>query len=193
MRRRQRSSPAKVVGAFVLLAVGVAVCIANLTQFGSAGAGPEPLLEPEPGDDAMPGGTGPDQLGDLLLQVGSYRQGTDVTPAFGARQVVAPGSVPAGETATVPTPRPAQFVAVPMAVTFVMVGSGLARACVDGQVVGVGARVAAGTVARIAKDRVEVTSPAGTLVYDLDDPLPRGHRVTAAQPAAGEPQGEADK
>ncbi len=188
-RRKKKDSPWKVVGAVAILLVGAVICYRSLA--GTAlppAAQSAPADEPLPEDGGEPVGDGEvrrSDLGDLLAVVGSYRQGAAVRSVFRAglpAAAVAPTPAPDVETA----PPIAELATdpVPMHVTFVMVHGPQSRACVDGQVVGVGSKVAAGVVLAIQDKGVQVRGQGRTLFYDLADPLPREFRAEAARRAA---------
>lgn len=208
---RRQASPGKVAFAVAALLLGVWVAFSGIA--GSLGPTPGPIdstqADPDEDGDATdePIGRRGARLGDLLLVVGSYRAGDELGKGYRAVEaaVVAtpqavPPAAPAGEVVSIAAPRPAEppravpgFEPKPMNVTFVMVGGELSRACVDGVIVGVGAKVAAGVITAIRHEGVEVRSGTLTLFYDLDGPLPREYRAEAARRAAApeNPQEEA--
>ncbi len=188
-RRKQTTSPAKVGAAVALLLLGGWMSLRGLGTLGApaplstAGGDVNAIRDEEPTDveGAAPVRT---DLGDLLLQVGSYRQGQKLGSAFRRLSPQPVASAPAGETAALAAAGGLAFEPVPMRVSFVMVGGDLTRACVDGIIVGLGATVAAGTITAIRHEGVEVQTHGQTLFYDLTAPLPREYRAEAARRSA---------
>lgn len=169
-KKRQRKSVHPLL-ALGLLALGVAVFAVNvapLLQGGDVGgsASPAPLAS----EDAAPEPAAEDELGDLLAQFGSYAPGTAVRQAFGRGDGIA--AAPAVETAPVAGAwqgdDPPQ-----LHLGFLMLGGAVARAVVDGAIVGIGDPVAGGSVAAIHKDCVVLRLGARTLTYDMDTAWPR--------------------
>lgn len=191
------TGPLRVVGAVALLGLGGAVF--GYRMLGGDGGGAVPMAKAEV-DDALDadaaGETGDSTaLGDLLVAWGSYRRGTPLVNPF-AVVTAAVRSVPpapAGEMARTAGPWPG--VDPPrMQLTFVLLGGDLARAVVDGNVVGIGDQVAAGAVVAIARDSLRVRAADRELTYDLTDPWPREFRaeLAARGPDSAGPAGGAN-
>lgn len=194
----QKPSRGRLVAACAALAVGAIVCAAGLAStFGGAptavhrqaATGAGPAVERGPAADG-PEADGPAAVGDLLAACGSYGGEGPVPhvfappgPAASPARTVRGGRSEAGAGLWEGPDPP------PLRVGFVLVADGVARAVVDGRVVGVGDRVAGGAVVAIARDHVQVRGAERTLTYDLTDPWPREFRTELLQRAAPPPGG----
>jgi hypothetical protein len=126
---------------------------------------------------------------DLLAAYGSFVPGTAVAQPFAWVPAVAPPA-PGGEVSTPAPDQPGEFRPVPLNVSLVLLAGRAARAVVDGQIVGIGDRVAAGSVRRITHAGIEVDASARTLFYELRRAWPRGYEPPAGPPAANEDKRE---
>jgi hypothetical protein len=181
--------------AVLLLAVGLLVFawkVVPLLRRADARLGPaDPAaLAPAAADDAE--GVDPEdgQLGDLLAQYGSYRPGTPVRCSFAGVDPGMPPAAPAGET--LPQGGGGWVGGDPpqLRVSFLMIGGPVARAVVDGVVVGVGDTVAGGRVTAIRADCVVLRAGARTLTYGMDASWPREVARELQQRAENDKTGE---
>ncbi|MGE3174639.1 MAG: hypothetical protein AB7O97_18550 [Planctomycetota bacterium] len=147
----------------------IAVTQAFATHSAVVGPADGLLRAPAPGGETA-GGT--------QLDVRAEPGGTRPRAADGAPPSV-DGDQPLASRWTGPPP-------APLHVTFVMVGADIARASVDGAIVGVGDELAgaAGTVVEIRREGIRVQTSSRSLFYELADPVPREYRAEAARRAA---------
>ncbi len=129
---------------------------------------------------------------DLLALCGSFERGKSVPDRFRSLAIVADASTtPAPGVEQMPQdsirwetePDPPEMV-----VSLTMRTGGVARASIDGAIVGVGDRVAAGEVTRIEEHGIEVDTGRYRLFYDMDMPFPREFRAELARRLAEQEQ-----
>jgi hypothetical protein len=174
------------VVALVLLGLGAVVfgrslvgSATTLTPITATRSDDEPIA-PEPSPDDAPGV-------DLLAIWGSFRVDQAAANPFSPSVVdgfpAAPGGAAPPPAATGDREdRPPR----PLDVSLVLMAERVSRAVVDGQVVGIGDRIAAGTVHAIARTGIEVDDGRRVWFYELRTPWPRGYRPPTADAERGE-------
>lgn len=115
---------------------------------------------------------------DLLTIYGSYERGTPVRLSFATLAAPAVGVAPSplGEVAPAHRGRWVGEDPPMLRLGVIMVSDGARRAVLDGQVVGVGDRVADATVVGIDVGAVRLRWRSRALTYDLDSAAPREFR-----------------